>query len=403
MIRGTIVRVCGPAPQAQDLHRALEIDTTLAWKLMRAAFDSDLFVAATYLPGPRGCSIFGKAAASVLDDQRVVERIEPLSDAYQRFIKLHAGDRDSFETMLLAHAEAGLSDVPLARRKEAFKANGGIWGVQTRLLGGMFFVRPNTEFPQMVDMVVMTGLVDLRCLRPHVEWPICWSRWSNDGGELRRTDGGIAVDPSNEPMSPPILREFCSKPLPSMRWADAADGQSACLLTDLGVGDTAMRTVTTAEYMPTVAPRFRDPKNTSAEFAVTVRAPAEMLLLDVLVEEDTFALVDREPEVAIVSRLHEATTPQRLLRHPRNLLPISEKVEVVRASPRSCEFQPWGELSNAYQSVSDRLGWSMDRFTLHRLILPFPILPSSVVMSFPLQEATPLSAARGTSLDASRV
>lgn len=370
-------------PHPQDLSRELGIDSTLAWKLVRASQSEDVFEGAIYLPAAGGMSIFVEACRRAGADLEFVTQIETAWDGYQSFSKRHASDRETLQTMLLNLSGDG-GVVPLVRRKAAYKANSGIWGVQAATQLGIFFVRPNPEFPQTVDIASVKGLISARCLRPDVEWPLWTQRWMNDSGQLRENDGGISVEASPEDLPSQYLADFCSKPSPRILRKPASRGLVSDNLVSTGMGATAESTYVSAELLPTIAPRFREPKNTVAEFTVTVRTPVEAVIVDVVAENGTF--LDGKPELISLSRLIENAPLTRDERMERDIFLLEEQPEQFNPGGRGARCKAYSRSAELHAHMFARLGWNPDNFVGWRAVIPFPVLPSSVIMSFGLPD-----------------
>ena len=57
-------------------------------------------------------------------------------------------------------------------RREAFTGNRLTFGIEARLRLSAYIVAPARDDPALVDIVVVTGIVDLRRYRQHTRWPL---------------------------------------------------------------------------------------------------------------------------------------------------------------------------------------------------------------------------------------
>ena len=270
--------------RAVDVGRQLGLDKTLAWKVSRFVDDDDPVKAARHMPGPGGVEIVLAAAAS----QGVAEpRIEAVRDADQRlrdFMRLHAGDRRSFEAMLAGRQRD--EQLELEERRAFYRAGSAVWGVRARSQFLMLALRPSEITEGMMDGVQIGGLIDLERLRPDVPWIVRRLRASTDDGKTMFKVQREPLDPDGQTAGGmPLLPEFCSSPLPAVRQTEGTNGWLYDELVPGEVGRGGAATLVTGEIYRAVLPSAWSPENTYGRYMLTVRTPVEHVRFDLLLHK----------------------------------------------------------------------------------------------------------------------
>jgi hypothetical protein len=232
------------------------------------------------------------------------------------------------------------------------------------------------------------GYVKLRRMRPGVSWEITRSKREPD-------DGTDASQPMREPLdpngssgiqldvAPPLMGEFCSKPLPPVQRQTLTDGWVKDVLPGGAVGDAGRVDCFTGEVLREIGSRYRTEHDWLWYASATMRTPCEVLILDEFVHEDLFGPI--RPELHVYSDLPDA---------PR--LPITQ-----RAADRIPAFEPVQHLGKGLSGIRtpdvprylemvrytfERLGWDPTRFDVYRVRMEYPPVPTMVTMESPLAE-----------------
>ncbi|MGD8451857.1 MAG: hypothetical protein PVJ57_08565 [Phycisphaerae bacterium] len=373
------------AAQPGELHKVLGIDKTLGWKILKIAHGDDVFMAAQHVPGPAAIRTFLRAAADRSTPTALVESATRALADFEDLVDRHAGDRVSLGTMAASFAKRGRVAVDLPHRKAAVRANAHIWGVHAATQFKADFVLPGTERGR-IDIASLRGFVGLRRMRPNVTWVVSRARCADDDGQVRTPFVLTPIDAPEgagiEKPPVPLLRQFCSQPLPRFRRVASADGFLEDELVEGPVGNTGAVTCITAEVGHNVATSYREEHNSFGNHIVRLRTPCDKLLFDVLVHEDVFR--DLEPTVVLHSEL--AGGPQFPGGHARNALPIVETVELIGRGPsvvHSREVPRYGEM---VRYVISKLGCDGNRLNVYRVRVAFPAIPTSLAIRYELPE-----------------
>ena len=381
-----VAAVPGGASKPVEFCKALGIDMKLSWTLFQIVGATDLLAAGRYVPRPGATRKLLHAAARHGLSDDLIQRVAGASAEFERLVKVHAGDRPTFDLMISGRASNGPDWIHITHRRDAFRANSHIWGVQakTRLL--THFLQPGSD-AGMTDGAVVRGLIGFRRIRPNVPWVIARARCVDNDGVVRRIPARTPLDPppGETPAGTeavPFLTEFCTQPLPTCRSIHRADGFIEHELVEGPVGSTAAFTCVMGDVVRNAAPYYQDEHNPFNEYTAFVRIPCEALINDVFVHEDMFGPLT--PELIVYGDfLGGPEYPAGGREPPR--LPVDESVDYLGKGPdvvATADVPRYAELAHY---VFERLGWDGERFDVYRVRVAYPVVPSIVIMRHPLR------------------
>jgi len=389
-VRGAFAEIMealpGPITRPHQLQKALGIDKQLSWRILKATCESDPFAAAHHLPGPNGVKIFLDAAARNGVSSALMKRASRALAEFDELVDIHAGDRASIDMMMSAHAQRGREPADLAHRKLAFRGNSYLWGVQAKVQLRTDIAAPARE-KGLLDICSLQGFIGLRRLRPDVPWVVSRGRCVDNDGQARRTFLREPLDARDREggtvSAVPLLRAFCSKPIPEFRRI-ARHGFVEAELIEGPVGDTGAVTCITGEVGRAAASYFRDEHNRFGNFIASAWTPCETLIFDQIAHENIFG--DLYPTLAVYSELGQLAPFLSSPESHRDLLPVTETVEYLGTGVFSLHTPHVPHYAQMARFAFERLGWDAERFKVYRLRMKFPIIPTSVVIRYDLPE-----------------
>lgn len=375
----------GDAIRRTQLGSILGLDRKLGWKISRVVDAQDPFEAAQHIPGKSGWDSFLRAAANKGAPHEFVARLQHAIAEFEDLMRVHAGDRATLEMMLASCGSRGRENVDLMHRKAAFRANSYIWGVQAHTHLKADFLHPGS-MPGMLDIATLHGFIGLRRIRANIPWIIGRGRCVDNDGQARVEFAREPLDPGAAPGEAPLLRDFCSKPLPVVRRTRSTHGFMDDEIVAGPVGKTADITCLTGEVFRNCASCRRDEHNQVADFISRQRTPCEVLILDHIVHEDIFGRVD--PEFVVYSDLLEAA-PYPGDGRDIQTLPACETVTYLGKGASALHTPDVPRYAEMARHLFSRLGWDSARFDVYRVCLAFPPIPASAVIHYELPEPSP--------------
>jgi hypothetical protein len=366
----------GQMPGPTELCRLLGIDKKLGWKISKVIQSSDPFGSVGHIPGAAGVGIFLDAAADRGASQPVIARARDAFGRFEELIEVHAGDRASLEMMARGFVEEVAQQDEMNHRRDAYLGHSYTWGVQARTQLSANIIFPSSK-QDWVDIILLSGLIDLRRLRPKVAWVVARLGFVGSSGEPHRPSTPPDLDEHV-----PLLREFCSDPLPQLRKVVSPAGYMEVELEAGPVGDTgAMTCIFCGEPIRSAGYVYRTDDDPNADLNVHVRTPSKVLIHDLIVHHEVFGRL--QPTAAAHSEVHHEIQSARL-RDDRYRLPVPLVVESLGRGPSALRTPDVPRYPEMARTVLGRQGLDPDDFEVYRLRMQFPIVPTAVTMSFDL-------------------
>lgn len=375
-----LLEACAPgSATAAELVRILGLDRKLAWKFRRLVDASGPLETFTFLPGDAAFDILFKAARRRGVSPHIIEKVRDALQEYQAEVMRHAGDKDSLALLLASRANLGTSAVALAHRRAAFQGNTFLWGIQAAVQYKLSVFWSAAQSP-LVDCAAVRGFVGMRRFRAKVRWPLFRVRAVDaEGGVLPA--GAEALDPRVSRTQVPLLLDFCSDPPPCFERIVTANGIAEEHLAEGSVGNLGAVTFFAGEIMRAVGSRYASGDDRYAATIMSLHTPAEYLVLDLLVERGLFG--PAKPEFCLFSEMGNQPWPASG-EHTR--LPIEVPVEPVLGGTAALANPLAPELPALAQYALNRIGMREAQFDIYRVSMPFPPIPTTSVLRFPLFE-----------------
>lgn len=375
----------GNISRATDLQRIAGIDMNLSWRLFKVAHASSPLAAAPHVPGAAYIRNFLKAASRVGVRNELLKAIESAVVEFDRLVRIHAGDRNTFNSMLsalLGNDDAGQFN--LQQRRAAFRANRHLFGLQatTQLRCGFMEVGDD---PSRVSLALLDGYVNLRQLRRNVPLTISRAMITDDADTPFAVPARSISPQDNGEIGLALIPQFCSQPPPQLRRVRSTGGYLTGELTNPDVGNKGAITCVTGWWAQDVVPRYRSPDDLHASVMSMVRVPSESLLFCLLVREDLWA--NLEPKSTVYSD-HRAELPYPHAEYVMDdLTSPEEHVTYVGQGAASLSTPDVPSFAEMVQHVFDRLNWDGEKFKAYRCRIAYPMMPSTVEIRIDLPSA----------------
>lgn len=385
-LRGTfseLIVSAGADPRdPQSIGKRLGLNKNLAWKLSKIVQADDPFVALEAMPGGPGVRIFFEGVERAGVAEPLIATARDAVREYEELIRVHSGDRATLEMMGSELSEEGREQRDEQHRKLLYQGASYVWGAQAKTILKIGIVGPGRE-PGLLDIATMSGLIDFKRLRPNVSWVMAARHMNNDDGTRMASVRFEAVDPAyGGEDRPPLVAEFCSRPLPELR--SFTDRTQTCFeLVEGPVGNTGALTCVVGTIQRNI-PARRTPENEWGEHTAKVDTPAELLIVDMYFHKDfAFAI---PPEVGLFSELGDSITSPSQLRDRRRL-PLNERLQDLGEDPLPLATPEVARYGQMVRTMFERTGWSPKDFHAFRMRVPFPAYPTALVFRYRLPEA----------------
>ena len=377
----------GDANRPQDMSREFGLDKSLTWKASRLLQVSDPTGALRFVPGAGGLRILSQGLGRTADGAPRVEFMRAVH-RFEKMVSRHAGDRATLEMLAqgLDHTrgDGEISDIQslLRTRREAFRGNAAMWGVQASVQFCMTSIAPSPSAPGMLDARECQGVVDFRRIRADMAWHP-FSMVTPAAG-LGPTDQLDAQSSAGGPLSPdaaPLLLNFCSDPAPNVKVVHSGPW-TRFELAPGPVGNTNLESLTLGvEFRAFASAQDQDPKG-AVEIGIHCATPVEFAQLDVLVHRELKFGAPSQAQMlgTMLGRVHDDQSS----REGRSL-PLEAPVESLGrglAQFHSEQLPRHPELAEFMLAGTDTRPEDYDAF---RVSMRHPPVPTALLLPIPMQ------------------
>ena len=366
-----LIKACGAEQDhAFALSQRLNIDKSLAWRIVRFAKEHDVNQAVEYLPGDSGLNIFinkCQRGASTRDANQIAQ--QATADV-SSLAKRVGGSRNAFKNILMqSGTNPARSMSQIALRKQAFMANEAIWGIRASVRWRCWIQFP-AKVKSFVDVVSGDAFIGLTRLRSNASWPLIQRtlfQYDNQGiKHLISVSTAIDKKSSDEF---PLLSAF-STLTPSQLIRLQTPHKITWSLPMGSVGKEAATDLFFAELSHN---EFSEPVATLTRLDL----PVEEAVIDIFLHN---SLLKETPMHAYLFNCMTGggmgvPEPNR----ESDLMPLIESVEAL---PQAHHW-PVNSIpmySDVIETLFKAQPFAQSEFTLHRISIKYPAIPTALVM-----------------------
>ncbi len=354
------------------MQRQLGVGNTICWQVYRIINADTLVGAARHAPLPQATAQFLDAAERVGASSTVLGEVRGAADGFRSFMKKHADDQASFDTLIAGvGGDDGEEVIQVRHRRAAYRAESHIWGFQRDVSAMIAFVRPSAEVQGTLDIAMVLCQVGYRRLRVNASATVAaFGAADVWGSKLRALDAAAM-----EKYHCPLLPEFCSSPLPSLERVPLANGPVVYQLDDTSLGRGGSKDLT----IGFVAHR-EEPDRVDGRPSLVLNnyffCPTGRIVLDVFLDRTAFG--HRTPTVTTRLGNFGDDDPRG---HP---LPLRERVLPLGSADRVLSCSEIPKYPALIRHTAAKTGWPLDQFDHCRVTLDYPIFASRMRLTVPI-------------------
>lgn len=375
-----------------SITRDFGVDKSLSAKLARVVREPDPYAAALNVPGDEAMRIFSRTMRDAGAPIETLTALRNSVDSFQDMVRTHCdGDRATLEMLAASALPGSKPSIKQQQQLETFRRNmfrgaSAIFGVQARVQLAADFLSPTRGDDSRYDVTLLNGLVDLRRIRSDVTWAVSSMRTIQADGQPGELAPFEPVDPDCriEHGEAPLLRDFCSSPIPDLRVTDTADRVRRFELPEGPVGSTSAVTLFTGWTYRSASARLSTPEEPIREHFVSLNTPVETVIQDLFMHKDL--LFARHSTVQLYSQLPGGVSYPNGPRD-RGMLPLFEQIRDLSGSPVHPATPDVSQYTRIIQYTIERLGFSLNDFHGVRVQLNYPPIPSMLMYRYSLPEA----------------
>lgn len=376
-------KVVGGGGRPAALSRGLEIDRTLAARVLRAIRADDTVQVLQEIPAPNGLRIFLDAAARVGVDARLRARAIEHVQMFEQLIDEFPGGRSALDAALAEWDPSMRQRTERAAKQAMHKSMSCLLGYQVDTMLLTIIIQPSASGKSLDKLFVM-GKYNIRRLRASA--PITVFGRQDNPRDAARSDlprvENLRGDNAPRDAAEYLLPEFCSPGMPGLDLF-AGDGVFLYTLPHSMPGVNVPATYVSAQMVRNSNHRYRTGTIAHNFDTQVPRMPAKTMLVDVFVRDDVFD--GNDPTVTttlhgLASGLERPDSPRYQLDRVDLSVPIEPLgMGLGRIATRDVPRYP-----ELMQTAFDGAAWNSDRFRGYRCRLQYPVPMVAVTYWFDL-------------------
>ncbi len=366
-----------------ELAEALQLDKSLAWKLVRLVEAPNAVASTRYLPGTQGLKkIFDALESSGCSSQQIDKGRRSLREL-DNLVRKHAGTRATFLAMLRSLNAGTRDDNALRLRKDAFRSAAAAWGVQTAAQISIRILKPSEVDTTKLDAISINGLIDLNRLHPDVPWVVARAGITRGPETRSSTHIRLPLEQGNHEHRHDqihLIPTYCSHPLPALRLRTLQNDFTELELVEGAVGQTASSTIITGDLVRSAVGRWRSKHLDFGYCATHIMTPTEWVFQDVVLHKSVVPGTDLS--AAVYAELGGYPWTPADNRTPVDRL----TVKTISTSSRTADPDAPAKLQSLLNHALRLAGWQPSEFRIHRVAYQAPLLGSVIVTTIPLPD-----------------
>ncbi len=377
-LRAVVERIPGKSQSTEEFARTLEVNRSIAGRLLRAVRTDDPLAAVNQMPRAAGLRIILEAARPAVGPE-LVDRAERALRALEGVVRRELGGWDGLEAAMVGWLPDVRGRFELSNRQLVYKGMANLQGMCAELQLDTVIYYPD-ERGERCDIAIIEGFAKIRRLRAGVRVPVAVVTPNPRARRpLPYTLEDVPIDGTSGNCG--LLEEFCSRPCPELEAIETGEVTNFVLAGD-SIGVHSARDVFAASVVRGARPLYRVPGEEPwrPHLSGGVNLPAKALLLNVLLHEDVWP--DGEPQLLVYDSLKrglaspdDPTSEFDRMASTETIQSLGKGVEQFRASEV-------GRHVEMVQHVTERLGWDATRLRGYRVRVQYPLLNAQYCVAF---------------------
>jgi hypothetical protein len=394
-LRNVVSALPDQTPSASALAKVLGLNRKIAWQVWRIT-ETDpvhgITPSAQLLPGPAALEGFLSACSVRGVPEPLLDAVRQASGRFDDLAVLHGGDRASLMSLFrqAGGPEGSTSSDRAAEsvRRQAWQSNGEIWGTQTRAYFAAAILAPGSQDGRVDDLSI-TGEVGIRRLRNNAVRMIAglgFHKYSADAGGPPAPRPLVEIDlESGTGMIEPMVPRFTSARVRMSPAESSPPGQTLVELVESPVGRRGEVNLVLAQFCPNIGRRYATDTLKRVHFSAHLFSPYGVVVQDLIVRRDLWPNGACSAGAKVYSALRGMMTSQSR-RDERDVLPIRAEVVRLGAGLRALATDHVPEYAEIVEWGCAQVGWNPEEFEVHRCVVMYPPMPSSLVVGVDLPE-----------------
>lgn len=376
-LRGSFRRLLAEIPgrpqRPMDLARRIDVDKSVAHRLMTAMQKPTPMSLLLSLPGPAPLVEVAAAARRLGVDPEVCKEAIRTAEEFDGLVQKFAGDRATFDAMLCDWVDDAREQIDTAARQLIFRGMKHVHGTAAETAYTAFLLHPNAASTDRGDELALDCVLGLHRVR-------------SSGHLSVKTTSDLRGSATVAESARMLLEEFCSKPTPVFRTHGPEKAMTCVLDWNGRLGRHHTSDVVFGEVHRRVfSYRRSSPARQYGGLGCTPWVPTRRAIVDLLFHRDVFpGLIP----TFIVSRtgihgMPDPNDPQRAF----DLIRMDCPLQVIAPGAVAGLVTPEVPFHRRLlESQTASLGWNLDEFRGFRVRIDYPIFDAQLMYVIKLPE-----------------
>lgn len=381
-LRAVLADIPDAPTRAVELSVFLDIDKTLAVRLVGAIKKQDPLAICHGMPGPRGVRTALTAAAGKGADQKLVDDAEQAVKRFESLVRQLGGSRTAFNTIIGGLLPDVRERIERTNKKAAFDAMCNLLGHQVDASFVACLIQPAAK-GEGCDSACFAGKVGMRHLTPRVTRMIWAQRCASPLRDNSCSSYSLEREPITRDEDLPIIREFSTHPIPELSLH--RHGQSVYVaLADDETPNPEPTSIFLGSYTPNSFATHAAPDLSHEFVSYTPAEPAKVSFVDVFVHEDIWPNIN--PDVSLYRTGARGNLTDAYDREFDRV----DMIETIRLLGKGTDRIHTNDVENyaaMVRTVFEKVGWESEKFRVYRVRIDYPLLNAQILISFELPKA----------------
>jgi hypothetical protein len=379
-------RVAGNGVRPASLSRGLDIDRTLAARILRAVRSDDNVQLLHEVPAPHGLRIFLEAAARAGVEESLRDRAAESVREFERLIDEFPGGRSALDAALAAWDDGVRQRNERSAKQAIHKSMSSLLGYQADVMLATVMIQPSAT-GGMCDAAYVLGKYGVRRLRASAPITVFGRRSivtetdATDNIRVETLDGAPAPDEADAY----LLKDFCTRPCPSLGLCRLDSLFLYTLPEDQPAVNTPV-TLVSAQVVRNSFLRYRTDTVRQQWESHIPRFPCKVLLADFFLHDDVFS----SAAPFLTSTLHGLAVGPKRADEPSfqlDKVDLSAPIQSLGHGLSGAASRDVPRYTDMLSNVFRRTGWDADRFRGYRCRIQYPVPLVSLTFWFDLPPA----------------
>lgn len=367
-----VQHAAGTSARPATLARGLEIDRTLAARILRAVRSRDSLLVLREIPSPHGLRIFLDAARRYGVPEALCEAASDTVRQFEHLIHEFPGGRSALDAAVAEWAPEMRDRTERSAKQAVFKSMSCLLGYHAETTVSSVIIQPSAANNSRCDAISIMAKEGLRRIRSSMPITVCGRSFLQQHVPDPTAPYVETLDGRRpEPSEACLLEDFCSRPIPPLHVLQ----QDKLFLYTLDESDPPVNvpmTIASALVLRNAFARYRHQDSNFEWEEIVPRIPARLLVMDILLRDDAYPGVAPQPRSRLYGLAKRPVKPDEDA-FKLDQLDLSLPCEHLGEGRFDLRLSEFPQYADMVDSVFRQTGWDRSRFRAYRCRVQYPV------------------------------